>query len=221
MNLIGISGRIGSGKDLTGNIIQYLTTGEVSKVFTFEEWVNKPHYSRDAAPWQIKKFAAKMKQCVSIITGIPVEDLEKIEVKNSLIGTDWGDITYRKLLQLLGTEVGRCILPDFWINALFSRYTKTALNWDADGNTTVEAYPNWIITDCRFENEIKAIYIRGGITIRLQRNSQNVVSDHTSETSLDNYSNFDYVIDNSNTTINELIQIVKNILIIEQIITID
>ena len=219
--IIGISGRIGSGKDTVGQIIQYLTDESINKFYTFEQWAVESYGGQDTTKWQIKKFAAKMKQCVNIITGIPVEDLENIDIKNSLIGEDWGDITYRKLLQLLGTEVGRCIHENFWINALFSRYTKTALNWDADGNTTVEVYPNWIITDCRFENEVKAINTRGGITIRLQRNSQNVVSDHTSETALDNYSNFDYVIDNSNTTINELISIVREILIIEHIITKD
>ena len=219
--IIGISGRIGSGKDTVGQIIQYLTDESINKFYTFEQWAVESYGGQDTTKWRIKKFAAKMKQCVSIITGIPVEDLENIDIKNSLIGEDWGDITYRKLLQLLGTEVGRCIHENFWINALFSRYTKTALNWDADGNTTVEAYPNWIITDCRFENEIDAINIRDGITIRLQRNSQNVVSDHTSETSLDNYSNFNYTIDNSNTTIDELISIVREILIMEHIITKD
>ena len=219
--ILGISGRISSGKDTVGQIIQYLTDESINKFYTFEQWAVETYNGQDTTKWQIKKFAAKMKQCVNIITGIPVEDLENIDIKNSLIGEDWGDITYRKLLQLLGTEVGRCIHENFWINALFSRYTKTALNWDVDGNTTVEAYPNWIITDCRFENEIDAINIRDGITIRLQRNSQNVVSDHTSETALDNYSNFDYVIDNSNTTINELISIVREILIIEHIITKD
>jgi hypothetical protein len=30
-------------------------------------------------------------------------------------------------------------------------------------------YPNWIITDCRFENELKAVKERDGITIRVQR----------------------------------------------------
>ena len=218
--IIGISGRISSGKDTVGQIIQYLTDESINKFYTFEQWAVETYNGQDTTKWQIKKFAAKMKQCVSIITGIPVESLENIDIKNSLIGEDWGDITYRKLLQLLGTEVGRCIHKDFWINALFSRYTKTTLNWDADGNTTVEVYPNWIITDVRFHNEAEAIKSRGGIMIRLTRNSD-VISEHTSETALDHYAWFDYVIDNSNTTIDELIRIVKEILIMEKIITKD
>jgi ABC-type oligopeptide transport system ATPase subunit len=209
--IIGISGRIGSGKDTVGKIIRYLTD---SSIGGFE------NYEHRFSTWQIKKFAAKMKQCVSIITGIPVESLESIDVKSGLIGDDWGDITYRKLLQLLGTEVGRSIHENAWINALFSEYKKTTLKWDCDGNSTIDAYPAWIITDVRFHNEAEAIKSRGGIMIRLNRNST-VVSEHTSETALDHYAWFDYVIDNSNTTIGELIKMVKEILIIEHIITKD
>ena len=33
--------------------------------------------------WKIKKWASKVKEIVSILTGIPVEDMEKEEVKNN------------------------------------------------------------------------------------------------------------------------------------------
>ena len=39
--------------------------------------------------WQIKKFADKLKECVSIITGISRIDLEKIEVKNGDLPKEW------------------------------------------------------------------------------------------------------------------------------------
>jgi len=215
MNLIGVSGRIGSGKDLIGSIIQYLTSGSKE---AFQTW-NLCHLKSDEK-WQIVKFADKLKECASIITGITRADFERVEVKNGLISGNWGALTVRKFLQLFGTEVGRAIHSNFWINALFSDYWEIATNWDADGNSTVEAYPNWIITDCRFENEAEAILSRGGIMIRLQRNS-NVSSDHTSETALDDYIGFNYYIDNRETTIDQLIHMVKDILIIEKIITKD
>lgn len=220
MNLIGISARMGGGKDLTGQIIQYLTTGGVSKVFTFEEWINKPHYSRDAAPWQIHKFAAKLKECAEIITGIPCREFEHTVVKDGLISEAWGDLTVRKFLQLFGTEVGRSIHENFWINALFSGYKPIDRRTQQDPDDSSIGYPSWIITDCRFPNEAEAVLSRGGIMIRLMRNS-NVPSDHTSETALDNYTKFDYVIDNRETTIDQLIKMVKGILIFEKIITKD
>lgn len=77
--------------------------------------------------------------------------------------------------------------------------------------------PNWIITDTRFPNEADAVKSRGGINIRLQRNSDLDNNDiHVSETALDFYK-FDYVVDN-NGTIEDLIIKVKEILIKEQII---
>lgn len=216
--IIGISGRIGSGKDLVGQIIQYLTDTSANKAFTIEQWLYESHYSHDITQWRIKKFADKLKECAVIILGIPRISCEDIDVKNGLISETWGELTLRKFLQLFGTEVGRSIHPDFWVNALFSEYTGVASNWDADGNTTVYNVPMWIITDVRFHNEAAAVKARGGIMIRLGRNS-NVDSDHISETALDTYTEFNYVIDNSNTTIDELIQIVKSILISEHIIT--
>lgn len=88
-------------------------------------------------------------------------------------------------------------------------------------------YPSWCITDVRFPNEAKAIKDRGGLLIRVNRlNSTpqdghifvpNKDRTHPSETSLDNYEEFDYVIKNEG-TIEELIEKVREILIKEKII---
>ena len=90
-------------------------------------------------------------------------------------------------------------------------------------------YPNWIITDVRFPNELQAIKDRDGIIIRVNRPckecgllhahkmscSKNVI-EHESETSLDS-AIFDYVIDN-NSDIQSLIEKVKIILEKENIL---
>jgi len=85
-------------------------------------------------------------------------------------------------------------------------------------NPNEDAYPNWIITDVRFPNEAKAITDRNGINIRLQRGGDYDIDNnvHESETALDLYK-FDYVI-NNNGTIEELIEQIKEILLIEKII---
>lgn len=81
-------------------------------------------------------------------------------------------------------------------------------------------YPNWIITDMRFPNELKAVKDRGGISIRVSKtgiHTPKIEDLHPSETALDNYE-FDYHIDNSG-TIEDLIEKVRKILINEKIIS--
>jgi len=47
-------------------------------------------------------------------------------------------------------------------------------------------YPNWIVTDVRFPNEVEAIKKAGGTVIRIDRiNNPHPTSNHISETALD------------------------------------
>lgn len=150
--------------------------------------------------------------------------------------------TPRLLLQRIGTESMRNIIhPNIWVNALMSEYKPreaTLISKDCPRQdiyslteedeiiygTIGKLYPNWIITDMRFPNELKAVKDRGGISIRIERFKQisenirvhGVGVPHESETALDN-ATFDYVIDN-NGTIEELVVKVKEILIKENII---
>lgn len=87
--IIGISGKIGSGKDTVGKIIQYLTCPAMGLQIEMNDWINNPDYINFNPNWQIKKFATKLKQIVSILTGIPVKDLEKQEVKDRVLGKEW------------------------------------------------------------------------------------------------------------------------------------
>lgn len=74
---------------------------------------------------------------------------------------------------------------------------------------------NWIITDVRFPNEVEAITKRNGINIRIEREDitgQGKLNPHTSETALDDYPAWDYVIHNFG-DINDLVLQVRDILI--------
>ena len=278
--IIGISGRIGSGKDTVAAIIQYLVAKKQAGYNNPESeedlnaYLKNTHYRY--SNWKIKKFAGKLKECVSIVTGFSLDKLEDINVKNSDLGDNWERwynyhyklrsninskgridkyvatqleverqhdllsnnmnghsftverLTVRKLLQELGTEVGRAIHPDFWVNALMVDYTSTFSNnpwYDDKGIHDVSEqdelehspmYANWIITDMRFPNELQAITSRNGITIRLTRNSD-VPATHESETALDD-AEFKYVINNDFSTIDELMPLVKDVLIKEKIL---
>ena len=183
-NLIGVAGRIGSGKDTVGSIIQFLTAGDSSIRGSLD--IQGYHNSN----FTIKKFAGKLKEVASLLTGIPADQFEDQKFKDSYMSSSWsyskqitefdGDegedayaflpMTYRLFLQKLGTEAIRNGLhPNTWVNALFAGYFEVASAWDSDGITTVSSYPNWIITDLRFPNEFEAIKDRGGICIRVHR----------------------------------------------------
>lgn len=259
MAIIGISGKIGSGKDTVGRIIQYLTADIQYKIpFTImntdKTMVDRWDYLGN---WKVKKFADKLKECVSLIIGIPRKDLEKEEVKCKVLGEEWmyysilnfgtdkyekcpylGNqdkypsiphaTTVREILQEFGTEVGRQIHPDTWVNALFSDYREYYNALEFNNANDAKLYNkinhlNWIITDVRFKNELEAIKNRKGIIIRITRpftnpNDHNIqlVGQHISETALDN-ATFDYTI-NNNGAIEDLVEKVKEILIKEKII---
>ena len=232
--IIGINGKIGSGKDTIGSIIQYLTDDlNKNNPKEFTEWVDGGFHASD---WKVKKFAGKLKEIAALLTGCTIEQLEDQEFKKQPLGFDWRSghcigaaSTYRELLQLLGTEIMRDkVHPNVWVNALFADYHAT-LNKGMDesfneqfltGRSEIHyKIPKWIITDMRFPNELEAVKAKDGITIRVNRiNRWNKLQDieHASETALDN-AKFDYVIDNDG-TIEDLIKKVKVILIKEDII---
>jgi len=175
MAIISISGKIGSGKDTIADIIMQYTP-----------------YHR----WQVKKFAGKLKDIAEILTGVPKINFEDQEFKQQDMGPEWG-MTYRDLLQKLGTEAMRNGLhKNVWVNALFADYQ---FNIEED-----EQVHYWIITDSRFPNELAAVKEHNGIAIKVIRDSGNTIgTTHTSETALDDYTDWDYVI-NNNGTLEEL-----------------
>lgn len=127
-------------------------------------------------------------------------------------------LTPRKLLQLLGTECGRNIIhPNIWVNSLLSNYK--CKGGEFNGMHVDYNLPNWIITDTRFSNEINSLINKSEKAINIRVNSKrcNNNDKHESETALDNYKNWDYVIENDG-TIEELIIKVKSILINEKLL---
>lgn len=269
--IIGISGKIGSGKDTVGKVIQYLTHSK--ELPTYEWWLKNYHINNlcPKSNWQIKKFADKLKDMVCLLLGCAREQLEDREFKEKELGEEWWywklknklipyignenyfsdpylieesliKLTPRKLLQLLGTECGRQIIhPNIWVNALMSEYKPFIKDYPqlttSGGKELVEGesyrmgkaiLPNWIITDVRFFNEAQAVKDKGGINIRINRNFCNCRSttdeivycekqcptkdiSHPSETALDKYENWDFVINNHG-TLEELIEQVKDFL---------
>jgi len=264
--IISLSGYIGSGKDLCGSIIQFLTNTDKDcrknfdgiSIDTFEKWNSMrnefPNWS-GSSPWQIKKWAGPLRKVAAILLGMDEEFLYTDEFKQMKLPAQWGtlledwdgkDVIYetksmtgREFLQKLGTDAIRNGLHEnAWVNALMNGYVAKAqqsgtYTHNLDGtlreNPTHWAsnfqWPNWIITDTRFPNELKAVKDCEGITIRINRASTEMLqlksrhghamigTLHASETSLDN-AEFDYIVNNDG-TIEELTEKLKLILIKE------
>lgn len=232
MAIISLSGRLGSGKDTVGLIIQYLTLGLEKTDIDFKEFYRRyptlPNI-RAKNPFEIKKFADKIKDIICLLINCTREELEDQQFKNKPLSEQWQTegkpvMTPRLMLQLIGTEGGRDLINNnIWVNSLFSNYKP----YSAKGSDYEEYESKWIITDMRFPNEMQAVKEREGITIRVNRMfhapitlgngiSEIDTDQHPSETALDN-AEFDYVIDN-NGTIEELIEKVRKILTKENII---
>jgi hypothetical protein len=212
-NLIGIHGRIGSGKDTVGNIILFLLHKEHLKA-TDLQFDPNIDYSYGSHGFQIRKMAGKLKQIASILTGISAENFESQEFKKMQMHSCWG-MTYREFLQKIGTDAMRNGLhEDTWLNAFWVDY-KPPMNVTYKVSD-YSKYPKWIITDIRFENEYNSVKEREGLMIKVERPGIETQS-HASETGLDHITDWDWVIQNDG-TIEDLISMVKDILKIEKIL---
>lgn len=290
--IIGVSGKMHSGKDTVGAIIQYLVWRDSyrndASALNFPE-ISEEHFNLwknslipERSSWKIVKFADKLKDCVCIILGCTREQLEDAAFKNTSLGEEWirygkadgfiqssngrvmnnvscskeeyldelrinwqtaykHEHTPRTILQMLGTEVGRFIHKDTWVNATMRDYklvntvfgTAEPLGngeYRIVGNGVYHGkiikfpeyhyeidptYPDWIITDVRYQNEVDAIKDKG-FTIRLNRDTgfDNV---HTSETALDDCEDFKYIVDNNGSLFSLIVKL-REILIREKII---
>jgi hypothetical protein len=196
--IIGINGYAGSGKDTIGKLIQIASCLNLPEVCSIDElledYCQHQWWLEEQSGWEIKKWAGKLKEIASILTGIPQEKFENQEFKKTSLGPEWG-MTVRDFLQKLGTDGLRDGLhTNTWVNALMADYKPQTVGLSSLGED-IQEEPNWIITDTRFPNEAKAIKEAGGIVIRVDRPGYKPINAHPSETGLDNW-DFDYKIMN-------------------------
>ena len=183
--IIGINGKIGSGKDTVANMI-------LDNI--------APFYQNTFIQSDIHKFAGPLKRIASILTGVPVEQFEDQEFKKTQMPPEWGDMTYRTFLQRLGTEAIRDnIHTNAWVNAALSGYTGgdgSQLDLDSFRRYVGQM---WLMTDMRFTNEYEACKSRG-ITVLVRRPSLPVdPNPHISETQLDHIQDWDIIVENDGT----------------------
>lgn len=108
-----------------------------------------------------------------------------------------GSMTAREVMQYVGTDIFRKMYGNVWVDATLRQIQQ-------------ESPELAIITDGRFPNEINGVRAAGGYSIRLTRSIAD--DNHDSETALDNYSDFDTIIDNSSLSIPQQCMEVSNVM---------
>lgn len=152
---------------------------------TAAEWM-KYFLQIQCLPVRLDAFAAPLKEICKVVFGFNEE-----QVNGDLKGTPdafWG-FTPRWALQQVGTELFRThIDPDVWVKSLARRY-------QAESNVSL------LVTDLRFKNEAVAIHNLGGLVVKCERNLpfDPVMDTHRSEVDLEDYKDWDYVLDNNGT----------------------
>jgi len=165
--IIGIAGKIGSGKDTLAKFLKESLKSQQNE------------YSVE-----IYHFANNLKKITAILTGIPYEEMLTREVKQKRISF-LNNITVRELLQKLGTDVLRNHLSqNIWTHSLLNTYKE-------------HEKKIWIIADVRFRSEVEYIKNLNGVVVHIIGNHLDTISKHPSETDLDTYKDYDYACNNT------------------------
>lgn len=190
--IIGITGKAQSGKDTACRIVQLLNTVDYDCACSEgegEKYIldNVDNILPMACMWEKHAFADKLKECASIILGVPRFMFESGEFKESftslpLSNKEGEPMTNREFLQYFGTEVGRSIDRDLWVKALMYSYGR-------------DKESHWIVPDVRFPNEADAIRNAGGVLWKIERDGSGA-GNHISEKLIDDI-NVDLVIENN------------------------
>lgn len=94
-------------------------------------------------------------------------------------------VTVRRMLQWWGTEYRRRQDPDYWVKAWEGAYRQL--------KTTTQ---HVLVDDVRFPNEVEVVHHNGGVLVRVERPGFNGANDHSSENSLDDFRQWDLLLEN-------------------------
>jgi len=174
VTLIGVSGKMGAGKDTTAN---YLINR-----------FNALRINHTDLIWGRHAFADRIKATVATMVGADVFSFYTEEGKNVCYPA-WNNKSGRELLQDVGTMMRERYDQNVWVRTTLEHFDPKKCRW--------------IISDVRRLNEAEEIKRLGGIIIRLEGDPSGLRTratpdkqNHISETELDDYA-FDAVIENN------------------------
>lgn len=194
--IIGISGKIGSGKDTAAKLIAATLK---SKGFYYV--VRSP-------------FAGTLKNVVRVITGVNMsmdhdsadiymggvhdytQEQKEINVNGFTVG---------QLLQLVGVGLRNSVHENIWVDATINKINREFNDLHLVNTTAV-----FIIPDVRFPNEFEALREAGAILIRMEgdpggvRKNSTRDLNHISEIALDHETRFHYTINTNEVDIMQM-----------------
>ena len=177
MAIIGVNGKINSGKSLISSIFCDVLESMNKKVV-------------------LKSFAYPIYKIVSDLTELSIEEIKKRKRNHVTIQIKDKVTNYRNILQIIGNGMREYCGDNVWIDGMFgadNQQTIIELTWINDW---------WIIEDLRYPNEAEKIKSLGGKLIRVIR-KESEDNQHTAETSLDNWNDWDLVIYNNYPNVEE------------------
>jgi hypothetical protein len=165
MQIIGLTGYAGSGKDTVRGILE--DAGFIGLAFA------------DPIRTMLRELLTS--------NGIGDCYMDDRVLKESVI-PELG-VSYRHMAQTLGTEWGRALHGDFWLN-IAGAYI--------DDQANEQGESHFVISDVRFRNEAQWVRDRGGMVWHIDRIDAAPVRDHVSESEIDRIA-YDNVIFNNGT----------------------
>lgn len=152
--------------------------------------------------YENRKFVGPIKAALKALFDLSHDQVEG-DLKE-VVDQRWG-VTPRQLMQFFGTEMMQYKLPELLPDLGRTYAVKRMFLSD-----TMESKP-FCISDVRFQHEVDAIHVHGGITIHLHRNTDlTTVDRHQSEAGIDALQ-CTYDIDNTG-TIDELHEAIRNVM---------
>ena len=160
-------------------------TAQVGKDTAAEYWEKK-------YPGIVKRvgFADKLKEVCMLLFGLSHEQCYGSKEIKEAIDPRYG-ISPRAIMQGVGEKM-REIYPNIWVDTVFYTTIPTYLE---------NGFDCFIVSDVRYPNEGDKVHKEGGTLVKVLRDEGGVIhgAQHSSETAMKNYTNFDFIIDNNGT----------------------
>ncbi len=161
--LIGLSGKIGTGKSTLGLIINQIVTGRGGQAL-------------GVSFGSLLKGDCANQFSFDVALTLTHEGKDQVILHPDLPG---GTMSVRKILQWWGTDICRRKDPDYWVK------------WMAEAvDPIINIYDVIVIDDIRFPNEAEFVLDRDGYLVRVDTYpgwTPGPDADHRSETALDNW----------------------------------